>query len=370
MGMKEAIPERLASLDVLRGLTLIGMIVVNAAIGLEKTMSTFPLLLHSQWAGFTIADAVFPAFLFMVGVSVPIALRKEAGQPLSALTTSRILRRSLLLILIGVLLHNLGTLADFDRPIRPFGVLQRIGVVYGACAFLFLVSTSRTRMILILALLLGYWALLYVPCPDGLATNLWQAGHNFVSAFDRVLLGVHRYHKGPEGYDPEGLLSDIPSVAHGLIGVAVGEYLQKNKRPNAALHMAITGTSMMIAGVAWGSILPVVKDIWSPSFVLVSCGLSLALLAALHFLLDGRESAAKNPVVVFCLAFGMNSIAAYVTYVLASDVLEYDLFTAPYKILAPLIGGELAELVPIVMFLILVWLPMAYLRKRGWIIKV
>jgi predicted acyltransferase len=368
--MKEAISGRLTSLDVLRGLTLIGMIVVNAASGLDHTMSTFALLLHSHWEGFTIADAVFPAFLFMVGVSIPIAFRKETGQPLSALTTRRILERSVLLILIGVLLHNLGTLADFDRPIRPFGVLQRIGVVYGACAFLFLLSTPRARMISIVTLLLGYWALLYVPCPDGLATNLWHAGHNFVSAFDRLFLGEHRYLKGPEGYDPEGLLSDIPSVAHGLIGVAVGEYLQKNKGANAARFMAITGILLLIAGTIWGFILPIVKDIWSPSFVLVSCGLSLAVLAALHFLLDRHEAPPKNPVVVFCLAFGINSIAAYVVYVLASGVLEYDLFTAPYKILAPLIGGEWAELVPIVMFLILVWLPMAYLRKRGWIIKV
>ena len=363
--------QRLTSLDVLRGLTLIGMIVVNtAANGFESGNSTFPLLLHSHWDGFTIADSVFPAFLFMVGVSIPLAIRKEEGQPLSALAARRILQRSLLLILIGVLLHNLGTLANFDRPIRPFGVLQRTGVVYGACAFLYLLTTSRARLILIPLLLLGYWLLLYVPCPDGVMTDLWQRGHNFVGAFDRLLLGVHRYVKGPEGYDPEGLLGDIPSVAHGLIGVAVGEYLQKNKGTTAALRMAITGSVMMLAGVSWSFVLPVVKDIWSPSFVLVSCGLTLAVLAGLHFLLDGREGAAKNLLVVFCLAFGINSIAAYVLHVLAGGVLKADLFTVPYERLAPLIGGEMAALVPVFMFLILVWLPLDSLRRHAWIIKV
>src|SRR5690348_13641689 len=107
--MSESIPARLTSLDVLRGLTLIGMIVVNAAAALEPTMSTFPALLHSHWAGFTIADSVFPAFLFMVGVSIPMSLRRQAGLSLTARTSRRIVQRSLLLILIGFVLHNLGS---------------------------------------------------------------------------------------------------------------------------------------------------------------------------------------------------------------------------------------------------------------------
>ncbi len=368
--MSESIPARLTSLDVLRGLTLIGMIVVNTAAALESAMSTFPALLHSHWDGFTIADSVFPAFLFMVGVSIPMSLRRQAGLALTARTTRRILQRGLLLILIGFVLHNLGWFADFHRLIRPFGVLQRIGVVYGACAFLFLLVAPRTRLVLVIVLLLGYWALLYVPCPDGVAIDLWSRGHNFVGAFDRLLLGEHRYVHGPEGYDPEGLLGDIPSLAHGLIGVAVGEYLQKNNGARAARSMLITGIAMLIAGLLWGLVLPVVKDIWSTSFVLVSCGVTLAVLAILHFLLDGREGATRNPLVLFCLAFGINSIAAYVLHVLASGVLKADLFTAPYGILAPVVGGEIAELVPIAMFVVLVWLPLEYLRKRGWVIKV
>jgi predicted acyltransferase len=367
--MNQAVSNRLLSLDVLRGLTIIGMIVVNTAAGLESTMSTFPLLLHSHWEGFTIADSVFPAFLFMVGVSIPIAFGKEALLPVSPANTRRIIERSLLLLLIGLLLHNLHSFADFSRPIRPFGVLQRTGIVYGAAAFLFLLLKPRARTVLVLALLLAYWALLYVPCPDGLATDLWQRGHNFVSAFDRLLLGEHRYVKGPEGYDPEGLLGDIPALAHTLIGVAAGEYLANHRGSNAARVMAITGVSMMIVGALWGLILPVVKDIWSPSFVLVGCGLPLTVLAGLHALLDGR-AAAKSVSVVFCLAFGMNAIAAYVLHILIADVLKGDIFTAPYHVLAPLIGGEVAQLVPISLFLVLVWLPLEYLRRRGWVVKV
>lgn len=368
--MSASIPARLVSLDVLRGLTLIGMIVVNTAAALETTMSTFPALLHSHWDGFTIADSVFPAFLFMVGVSIPMSLKRQAGAALTAQTTRRILQRSLLLILIGFVLHNLGTLANFNRPIRVFGVLQRIGVVYGACAVLFLLAAPRTRLILVAVLLLGYWALLYIPCPDGVAIDLWSRGHNFAGAFDRLLLGEHRYVLGPEGYDPEGLLGDIPSVAHGLIGVAVGEYLQKNTGARAAGSMAIAGIAMLVAGLLWGLVLPVVKAIWSPSFVLVSCGATLAVLASLHFLLDGRAGAAKNPLVSVCLAFGINSIAAYVLHVLAGGVLSADSLTAPYGLLAPRVGGEMAELVPIAMFVVLIWLPLAYLRRRGWVIKV
>src|SRR5262249_34982667 len=156
-------------------------IVVNTAAGLEKSMATFPALLHSQWDGFTIADAVFPAFLFVVGVSIPLALRREAQQAVPAGATRHIIQRSLILILIGFLLHNLGTLADFSRPLRVFGVLQRIGLAYGICAFLFLYVESRIRLIVISVLLLGYWALLYIPSPDGLATDLWLRGHNFAA---------------------------------------------------------------------------------------------------------------------------------------------------------------------------------------------
>ena len=116
--------------------------------------------------------------------------------------------------------------------------------------------------------------------------------------------------------------------------------------------------------------MPVVKAIWSPSFVLVSCGVTLAVLASLHFLLDGRDRASRSPLVVFCLAFGINSIAAYVLHVLASGVLSADLLTAPYGVLAPMVGGEMAEMVPIALFVVLIWLPLAYMRKHGWVIKV
>jgi predicted acyltransferase len=358
------------SVDVLRGLTLIGMIVVNTAAALEKSMLTFPALLHSQWDGFTIADAVFPAFLFVVGVSIPLALRREAQQAVPAGATRHIIQRSLILILLGFLLHNLGSLADFSRPLRVFGVLQRIGLAYGMCAFLFLYVESRIRLIVITVLLLGYWALLYIPSPDGLATDLWLRGHNFAAGVDRLLLGEHRYVKGPEGYDPEGPLGDIPSIAHCLIGVAVGEYLQRNRGARAAVKLIVMGVLMVAAGAAWGYILPVVKSIWSPSFVILGCGLTMAALGVLHALLDNGQTAARNPLVTFCLAFGANSIVAYILHVLASGILGADLFTVPYASLAPRIGGQVAELVPILTFLILIWLPLEYLRRKRWIVKI
>jgi predicted acyltransferase len=361
---------RLLSLDVLRGLTVIGMIVVNTAAGLDGGMRTFPILLHAHWAGFTLADAVFPAFLFMVGVSIPMALAPARADGLSPAILRRIIQRSLVLVLIGVLLHNLGTFSDFSRPLRAFGVLQRIGVVYGACAVLFLTLSGRTRLLLIAALLLGYWALLYVPTPDGLPTDLWTRGRNFVSAFDRLLLGVHRYVKGPDGYDPEGLLGDIPSVAHGLIGVAVGEYVRGRPQPAATLRLAAAGLAMAAAGAAWGLVLPVVKSLWTPSFVLLSCGLTTLVLAGLRVVLDGREGAARNPLVVFTLAFGANAIAAYVLHELAACILGADLFTVPYRNLAPALGREAAELVPIATFLAIVWLPLEYMRRQRWIVKV
>ena len=126
----------------------------------------------------------------------------------------------------------------------------------------------------------------------------------------------------------------------------------------------------MVVGAAWGFILPVVKDMWTPSFVLLSCGLTMTVLAGLHTLVDSRETAAKHPLVLFCLAFGVNSILAYALHEFASCILGADLFTVPYTILAPAIGGMWAELVPIVIFLMIVWLPLAYMRRNTWIVRI
>jgi predicted acyltransferase len=357
-------PQRLVSLDLLRGLAVIGMIIVNEMAGQQGNGPVYPTLLHSHWDGLTVADVVFPAFLFMVGVSIPLSLRrKEEAEH------SRILWRTLRLILLGFILSNIFWFSQFGSgDWRLFGVLQRIGIVYGACAIMFLTLSSRTRLIVAGAILILYWPLTLIPTLDGVPTDLWVRGRNFVGSLDRVLLGPHVYVPGPEGYDPEGILGTLPAIAQGLIGVAVGEYLLRTRDRR---FLWIAGAAMLVAGMAWGFAFPVIKDIWSSTFVLVTCGISLLVLVGLGWLFDGKPmTGLRRAVEVIVLPFGMNAIAAYTLHEVTWALLGWDLVQLPYRGLRPAVGSELAAFAPVLLYLAFIWLCMFYLWRRRWLIRI
>ena len=364
---------RLVSLDVLRGLAVIGMILANATDGVKEGLGAevFPQLLHERWDGLHFADTVFPAFLMMMGVSVPMALSRVKADGLKADQGMKIFWRAFRLFLLGFMLANLDWFADFSATTwRLFGVLQRTGLVYGACALLYLTCGPKTRLALIGGLLLAYWPLCLLPQLDGGPSDIWQRGHNFVASFDRVWLGAggHNYVQGPEGYDPEGLIGSIPAIAHGLIGVAIGDYLQKTHGRQAALRLALAGLTMLIAGIAWGFIFPVVKDIWSSTFVLVTCGLTTIVLAGLHAWLDDGKT--RSLWLLFPMAIGLNAVTAYVLDELGAGMPTWALFALPYHALKPYIYEPIAALTPVLLFIGCVWLACEALRRKGWIIKI
>lgn len=359
--------ERLVSLDLLRGLAVIGMITVNEMAGMAPPV--FPLLLHSHWDGLTIADIVFPSFLFMVGVSIPLSFRAKDGADYSG-----ILWRAFRLILLGFILSNIFWFSQFSSGSwRLFGVLQRIGLVYGACAIMFLTVPARARLIVAATIMLLYWPLTYIPTLDGVPTDLWQRGMNFVGSVDRVLLGAgnHIYVPGAHGYDPEGLLGTLPAIAQGLIGLATGEFLLRTPRPGRFRPLAIAGAAMLVVGIAWGFVFPVVKDIWSSSFVLVTSGFDLLLLSALGVLFDGQPmTGARRVVEVIVLPFGMNAIAAYTLHEVCWSLLGWDLLQLPYKALKPAVGGEVAAFAPVLLFLAFIWLAVFYLWRKRWLVRI
>jgi predicted acyltransferase len=364
--------ERLLSLDMMRGLAVMGMILVNSMAGLASEGKVFPLLLHAHWDGLTIADVVFPMFLMMVGVSIPLSLRNANG--LSGDESRRILWRTFRLILLGWILTNFWWVQDFSASSwRLFGVLQRIGLVYGACAFLFLLCSPRTRLVLLALILILYWPLTLLPALDGLPNDIWQRGHNFVASVDRVLLGAgnHNYVQGPEGYDPEGLLGTLPAIAQGLIGVAVGEYLLQ-RRDRGVQRLALAGAAMLAAGIVWGFVFPVIKDIWSSSFVLVTCGISILTLAFLHWIYDRGHAldGVRKAGAFIVLPFGVNAIAAYVLHQVTGSMLGWDLLLQPYRAASGAVGPELAAFIPVAMYIFAIWLAMYYLWKKRWIIKI
>ena len=364
---------RLASLDVLRGLAVMGMILVNSAAGIfhGHDVPVFGTLLHASWAGLTLADTVFPAFLMMVGVAIPMAQRRDAdGKPVTA--AGPIIARAMRLFVLGFLLANLRWFADFDVGAwRLWGVLQRIGLVYGACALLYLHTGQRMRIGIVAAVLILYWPLLLVPALDGLPNDLSLRGHTFVASVDRWLLGAggHNYVAGPEGYDPEGLLSTLPAIAHGLIGVCIGEYMRKRRGSAAGRMLLLAGVAMVAVGLAWSPFLPIIKDMWTSSFVLVTGGLTTIALAALHRAIDGRPAALPWPWTI-ATAFGMNAIAAYVLHMMTGHMVGWDLFLATYGATATVVSPPVAALVPILLYMALLWAFVAWLARKGWIVKI
>jgi len=239
---------------------------------------------HAEWEGFRFYDLIFPLFLFLVGCSIPLSLGKLDQD--KRRMHGRILRRTLLLVLMGLLYNGI---QNFDwAQLRWMGVLQRIGIGYGIAALLTVHLSTRGLLVVWLAILLGYWGILsWVPVPGGIAGDLSPAG-NLSGYLDRTLLPgkiLEKYY----GYgDNEGLLSTIPAVATVLLGVGAGRWLQ-----GTATHLQKTsglmaiGALLVIAGNQWGHYFPVIKNLWTSSFVLVAGGWSLMLLSVFYGLIDG-----------------------------------------------------------------------------------
>jgi predicted acyltransferase len=357
---------RLASLDVLRGLTIVGMILVNSAAYLHYVShyDVFPILMHSSWAGFTLADAVFPAFIVMTGVSIPLAT-PPGERGLDAKGLRRLAVRAGRLILLGLLVSNIYWLATPESVLfRPMGVLQRIALAFLAAAVLYRTTGPRTRLATAGIILLAYWLLCLSPYPGG-AADLMKPGASLVAWVDRAVLGAHIYVKGPLGYDPEGLLGTLPAIAQALIGVAAGEWLAARR---GARGLAIAGALLLVVGIAWGFVYPVVKDLWTSAYVLVSSGAALLALAALHQMLDVKGWRVPGRSVL--TDFGVNAIFAYVLHELASIILTAHMLRIPYDLLSPVVGTKTAALAPVAIFIALVWAVVAYMRRRGWVVKV
>jgi len=362
--------QRLESLDILRGLVVAGMLLVNFSLGAAEYLRFLvaPTLLHSAWAGFTVADAVFPAFLFIVGLSIAAATR-----PGVAASRSKVLRRAARLFALGFLLSNVTWLWMHDwspgAGLRIMGVLQRIALCYCAASLLSLRLSQRTTLALALASLLLYWPITLLPIPDGAPTNLAARGMNFVSWVDRALLGPYRYVGGADGYDSEGLLSTVPAIAQCLLGVVAGRWFMTRAGERESLvAFALAGVACAATGVAWARYFPLVKDLWTSSFVLLSSGICMVILALIQLLLSSRRL--PRWLARFLAAFGRNAILAYAIYLPGLIVLALPLTPAAYRALSSLIPPEAASLMLAAAFMLLIWIPMAALQRRGRYVRI
>ena len=309
---------RMLSLDVLRGATIAGMILVNNAGDWGRT---FGPLLHAEWDGWTPTDLVFPFFLFMVGVAIPLAFAnrlEKTGGDLGPLYR-QIARRTAILFALGLFLTWFPFLGVDWSSARIPGVLQRIALVYLVASLAYLHLGTRARWWLASGLLMGYWlAMELVPVPGFGAGDLSPEG-NLAGLVDRLVLGAHVWRYAPGPADPEGILSTIPAVVTALAGIFTGEWLRTKREQNEKLiGLFVAGSLAAVAGAVFGWFFPINKNLWTSSYVVLTAGLALLTLAVISYFVDlkKRDGWAK-PFVVF----GTNSIAAYVLSGLIAKIL-------------------------------------------------
>jgi predicted acyltransferase len=302
---------RLTSLDLFRGVTIAAMILVNDP---GNDHAYWPLE-HAEWNGWTPTDLIFPFFLFIVGVSLVFSsesrLRRGDSRNLLLLHA---FRRGVIIFAIGLAMnYSLVLIApSVFSGLRIPGVLQRIGICYLAASILFLYASPRTRIVVVAALLVGYWALMrFVPVPGygvpGRDIPFLHPDANLAAYLDRKFLTT----LWDKTRDPEGLLSTLPAIATALLGVFTGEWLRsKNSSQTKLVGMLLLGVVGLAAGRTWGIWFPINKKLWTSSYVLFTAGFALVCLALCYWATDIRRwrVAWAKPFVIF----GRNAIAAYI----------------------------------------------------------
>jgi len=325
--------SRLLALDVLRGITIAGMILVNNP---GSWGSIYTPLEHAQWNGLTPTDLVFPFFMFIMGVSMYLSYAKFDFK-LSGQTFAKLLRRSLLLFLIGLALnwfslfcrglsglHAEETLlfqkivqasANFEN-LRILGVLQRLALAFFFGSIIALSVKPKRIPWIVGCILLFYWILMA-------ATGSYEENEfSLVAIIDQAVLGLtHMYTDHlPNGttvvFDPEGLLSTLPSIAHVLLGFVAGRLISATKvNAEKIQKLFLLGTILLFIGFLLHFGFPINKKIWSSSFVLVTCGFASLLFGLLIWIIDIKH---KKHWSIFFESFGVNPLFLYVTSILIS----------------------------------------------------
>jgi predicted acyltransferase len=367
--------QRLPSLDFFRGATVVAMITVNNPGTWEYVYAP---LRHAPWNGCTPTDMIFPFFLFIVGVSIHFAYRDKKQGGLDKKNFLKILRRTVIIFALGLLLTwftlPLDRMVDGERlaTLRIPGVLQRISIVFFGCAVLYLRTGWMTQLRLGAFLLLAYYLLMtLVPVPGFGPANL-EAGTNLAAWSDLWAQS--------KTWDPEGVLSTMPAMVTGILGLLAGQFMDRVENPSERVSgLFLLGMILILAGLAWDMSFPINKSLWTSSYVLYTGGWALQALAASHWIIDvhGRQSWIKP-----FLYFGMNAIFAFVASGLLAKLLlrtrwtteagsEESLWNYLYQSLyaswmePPLASVSFALTLVLLFGVILRWM---YLRK--WFIKV
>ena len=324
--------RRWPGLDAFRGLAVIGMLLVNNPGDHD---AVFAPLRHSEWHGCTLADLVFPFFLFAVGITTTISLAAAEKRGDGAGMGTRIWKRAASIFAIGILLnwfpfYQSGPIAwaphanALDRIVERLlllripGVLQRIAICYLAAALIARRASSRTIAAVTASILLGYWALLG-------ATTIDDPSRTIVAQMDRAFFDWTRWGLGNHlwdsalTWDPEGLLSTLPAIATTLLGVLCGRWMQAPDRSRRLSSMVLAGLIATVIGWGWGLVFPLNKSLWTSSYVLFTAGIATLVLAGLSAALERDASRMwARPLIIF----GENPLVGYAGSELARHILH------------------------------------------------
>ena len=295
--------RRLLSLDFFRGLTIAAMILVNNP---GDWSHVYPPLLHAEWHGWTPTDLIFPFFLFIVGVSITLALAGKKANHAPGLY-GKIVRRTVILFALGLFLNGF---PFFDiASLRIPGVLQRIAVCYFFAAIVFLNCGVKAQAFWTAALMLIYWAAMqWFPVP-GIGAGSLEKGANFSAWIDSLALHGHMWSQ-TKTWDPEGVFSTLPAISTTLLGVLTGELLGRNMSDaKKTVWMLGAGAAAIAAGYAWHHWLPINKNLWTSSYALFTGGMAMVFLGISHYQIDVRgRHRGSGPFRVY----GMNAITVFV----------------------------------------------------------
>jgi predicted acyltransferase len=337
--------DRVASIDALRGFDMFWIIGGGAFFEtLPKvwkntvTETIKQQMEHVPWQGFRFEDLIFPLFLFIVGVVMPFSISRRREQGISpAVLRLHIIKRAAILILLGLIMNGLlqFNLADMRWP----GVLQRIGLCYFFAALLVMHTGWLIQSMVATGLLIGYWALvMFVPVPGSGLGVLTPEGC-LPAYIDRLLI-PGKFCCFTYG-DNEGLLSTIPAVSTVLIGALAGRWLRSSASGNLkAVALVIAGVVCLVIGYLWGLTLPIIKVIWTSSYVLYAAGWSLLLLAVFYWVIDVRDYrkwafffvvVGANPITIYFLQGIVNfdDIAAFFVRGFARHTGQFELLILP-----------------------------------------
>lgn len=346
--------ERLISLDVFRGFTILLMTIVNNP---GSWSSIYPPLAHAEWHGCTPTDLVFPFFIFIMGTAIPFAM---PNKQFDYVVFNKIIVRSLRIFCLGLFLNYFSKIELFGlegislllvrliitfavayallgnfslkiktylvfgifaillflaySPIEEFqdvripGVLQRIGIVYFFASLLYLKTNLKTQLMVAVSILLGYWIVMaFVPVPGFGAAN-FEKGTNLAAWLDNLVLNGHLWSYS-KTWDPEGILSTIPAIATGIFGMLVGQMLNLQiAKIEIIKKTAIIGIILLITGLLWNIIFPINKSLWTSSYVLYTAGIATLSLTLLYYIIDIQNC--KNWIKLF-LIWGVNPMIVF-----------------------------------------------------------